>query len=270
MTWVSATRFSALQSIRGLLPMIAIVAGVSLLTPGSGSDDVRDDSPGVEADEVSENRYEYRAQHDPNGIGKFYLGREIAHVMGVAGIPWLERPQREKEESLTLLIDSLDLQAGSQVADIGAGSGVISFLMADKVGRTGKVWAVDIQPEMLAAIQKKKDERNIEQIEPLLCGAKETKLPSESIDTAIFVDVYHELEYPYEVLLDLSGKIKPGGRVILVEYRKEDPEVPIKRVHKMSIAQVRKELEIPELKLKWKEAIETLPWQHILVFEKQK
>lgn len=222
--------------------------------------------PGVNATPVE---YEFRDKHDPNGIGKFYMGREIARVMGAAAISWLERPEREKEESLSKLIDSLKLTEGDRVADIGAGSGVLTFRMAEKVGPTGKVWALDIQPEMLEAIEKRMEERKITNVEPLLCSVKETKLPPSSIDLALFVDVYHELEYPYEMMLDLSQRVKPGGKIVLVEYRKEDPEVLIKLVHKMTAAQVRREMELPEFKLAWKETLDVLPLQHIVVFEKQ-
>lgn len=213
--------------------------------------------------------YEFREKHDPNGIGKFYMEREIARVMGYGGISWLERPEREKEESLTKLVESLDLKEGDQVADIGAGSGVLSFRMSKKVGPNGKIWAVDIQTEMLEAINKKIEEQKVTNVEPLLCTVKETKLPAALIDLALFVDVYHELEFPYEVILDLSKKMKPGGRIVLVEYRKEDPDVPIKLVHKMLEGQVRKEFAFPEFRLKWKKTIDVLPLQHIIIFEKQ-
>lgn len=227
-----------------------------------------DDEPAEETQEES-SRYEFREEHDRNGIGKFYMNREIAHVMGAGAISWLERPEREKEESLTKLVESLGLKEGDQVADIGAGSGVLTFRMSEKVGPNGKIWAVDIQPEMLEAISKKIEENEVGNVEPLLCTVKETKLPDDSLDLALFVDVYHELEFPYEVVLDLAGKMKTGGRIVLVEYRKEDPDVPIKLVHKMSAGQVRKEFSLPEFKLKWKETLDVLPLQHIIIFEKQ-
>jgi len=228
-----------------------------------------EEQPDPASDPESNERYEFREEHDPNGIGKFYMGREIAHVMGVGGIPWLERPQRETEESLSKLIDSLKLQEGDHAADIGAGSGVLTFRMAERVGKSGLVWALDIQPEMLEALDLRREELKIAQVKPLLCTVKETKLPPESIDLALFVDVYHELEFPYEMMLDLSQRMKVGGRVVLVEYRKEDPKVPIKEVHKMHAAQVRRELGLPEFKLKWKETLDVLPRQHIIIFEKQ-
>lgn len=221
-----------------------------------------------EAPQLGDDRYEFRADHDPNGIGKFYMGREIAHVMGFAAAPWLERPEREREERTSQMIRSLRLKPGMTVADIGAGSGVITLRMANQVGKTGKVYAVDIQQEMLDLLADKLNRGNIENIELVLATNKSPRLPENSLDLAIMVDVYHELEFPYESMLELSKCMKPGGRIVLVEFRLEDPNVPIKLVHKMSVAQARKELGLPEFGLKWKETIGVLPWQHVIVFEK--
>jgi precorrin-6B methylase 2 len=213
-------------------------------------------------------RYEFRRNHDPNGIGKFYMGREIAHVMGAAAIPWLERPEREKEEELTTLVEALDLQPGQIVADIGAGSGVITLMMAEKVGESGKVVAVDVQQEMLDAIAFKLKERRLDNVELILSTNKDPRLNPALLDLAIMVDVYHEFEFPYEMMLKISAAMKPGGRVVFVEFRMEDPAVPIKLVHKMTQAQVKKEVAHPEFRLKWKETIDVLPWQHIIIFER--
>jgi ubiquinone/menaquinone biosynthesis C-methylase UbiE len=213
-------------------------------------------------------RYEFRRQHDPNGIGKFYMGREIAHVMGFPAAVWLERPEREAEESLTKLIDALDLKPGMVVADIGAGSGVLTLMMAEKVGATGKALAVDLQQEMLDLLAKKLKVQKIENVELIRGTDKSPRLPADSVDLALMVDVYHEFAFPYEMTLEIAKAMKPGGRVVFVEYRKEDPDVPIKLVHKMTEAQVKKEIEQPEFRLKWKETIGVLPRQHIIVFEK--
>jgi precorrin-6B methylase 2 len=215
-------------------------------------------------------RYQILEAHDPNGTGKFYLGREIALVMGFQAANWLERPEREEEERLTLLVNELKLKPGDVVADIGAGSGVISLMMARKVGPKGKVLAVDIQQEMLDLLAHKLKERRIKNVEPVLAKEKSPNLEPDSIDFALMVDVYHEFEYPYETMLELSKALKPGGRVAFVEYRMEDPEVPIKLVHKMSEAQIKKEISQPEFGLKWKETVRSLPRQHIVIFQRPK
>ncbi|MEP3479801.1 MAG: methyltransferase domain-containing protein [Fuerstiella sp.] len=226
-------------------------------------------STAVADDSGDSERYTYKAQHDPNGIGKFYMGREIAHVMGFAGALWLERDTREEEERLTLLVRSLKLKDADVVADIGAGSGVISFLMAEQVLPTGKIMAVDVQDEMLARLKDRATELGLENVVPIKGTQKAPNLKDESIDVALMVDVYHEFEFPFEMMQAISKAMKPGGRVVLVEYRMEDPTVPIKLVHKMSQAQARKEVEQPSLNLKWTETIAVLPRQHILVFTKQ-
>lgn len=213
-------------------------------------------------------RYTLRRDHDRDGIGKFYLGREIAQVMGFPAAGWLERPEREAEESLTKLIDSLKLKPGMVVADIGAGSGVLTLMMAEKVGNEGKAVAVDVQQEMLDLLARKLKLKKIENVELVRGTDKTPRLPAETIDLALMVDVYHEFAFPYEMMVEISKSLKPGGRVVFVEYRKEDPEVPIKLVHKMTEAQVKKELDQPEFRLKWKETIGVLPRQHIIIFEK--
>ena len=215
-------------------------------------------------------RYSFNDDHDPNGIGKFYMGREIARVMSFHGAPWLERPEREEEEKLSKLIELLNIKPGMNIADIGAGSGRISVLLAKETGKHGIVYAVDIQKEMITLIEKKMKSQNITNIKPVLCTEKSPKLETNSVDLAIFVDVYHELEFPYEVLLELSKVIKAGGRIALVEYRLEDPKIPIKTIHKMSEKQAKRELELKELGFKWIKTHDELPRQHVLVFERLK
>lgn len=213
-------------------------------------------------------RYVKRSQHDPNGIGKFYMGREIAHVMGATAASWLERPEREQEESLTKLVAALKLKPGMVVADVGAGSGVITLMLSEKVGPEGRVVAIDIQQEMLNLLARKLKVKKIDNVVLVKGTDRSAKLKPETIDLALMVDVYHEFAFPYEMLENISQSLKPGGRVVFVEYRREDPAVLIKLVHKMTEAQVRLEAELPEFKLKWKETIATLPLQHIIVFER--
>ncbi len=212
-------------------------------------------------------RYEYRKDHDENGIGKFYMGREIAKVMGHQGADWLERPEREKEEQPSKLYDVLNLKAGEVVADIGAGSGYHTFRLAERVGPKGKVYAVDIQPEMLAIIKKRMKEKLLENIEPILGAEANPKLPDKSVDLILLVDVYHEFSYPYEMTSAMIKALKPGGRLVFVEFRKEDDKVPILQVHKMTEKQVLKEMEPHPLK--WVKTDKTLPWQHVIIFEKK-
>jgi SAM-dependent methyltransferase len=211
--------------------------------------------------------YQYRREHDPNGIGKFYLGREIAHVMGHQAADWLERPEREAEEKPDLLLKALKLKAGDVVADIGAGTGYYSWRMAREVGEKGLVYAVDIQQEMLDLLATKMAERKIANVKGVLGTVTDPKLPARSVDLALMVDVYHEFDHPFEMMQAICRALKPGGRVAFVEFRAEDPKVPIKEVHKMSEAQVRKEMSAQPLE--WVETIATLPWQHVIVFRKK-
>jgi ubiquinone/menaquinone biosynthesis C-methylase UbiE len=201
----------------------------------------------------------------PDGIGKFYQGREIAAVMGFEGAPWLERPSRASEERPDLLVKELHLQGGMTVADIGAGSGYLSRRMAPIVV-PGRVFAVDVQPQMVTLLRELSKNPEFKNLVPIQGDTDEVKLPPASVDLAVLVDVYHELAYPYEVMRSLIQALKPGGRVVLVEYRGEDPAVPIKPLHKMSEAQIRREMSI--LPLTWERTSERLPMQHIVVFRK--
>lgn len=218
----------------------------------------------------SEIRYTFKEEHDRNGIGKFYMGREIAHVMGHQGIAWLERPSREAEEGLSRMIKLLELEEGMVVADIGAGSGVIATMMARKVGPTGTVLAVDIQQEMLDALSIKCKQLDITNVEPVLGTIQSPRLKPNSVDLVIMVDVYHEFSFPYEMLNEIAKSLKPGGRVAFVEYRKEDPRVPIKEIHKMTEAQVIKEGTVKDHGLKYLKTADELPRQHVVFFQKPK
>jgi ubiquinone/menaquinone biosynthesis C-methylase UbiE len=210
--------------------------------------------------------YEYRRQHDPDGIGKFYMGREIAHVMGHQGADWLERPERVEEEKPDALVELLELKPGMNVADIGAGTGYISWRMAQKVGAEGRVYAVDIQQEMLEMLAKQMEKRGVKNVEGVLGTIQHANLQPNSIDLVIMVDVYHEFSHPHEMMESIVSALKPGGRVALVEYRAEDPEVPIKRVHKMTEEQVKREAEAAGLV--WEKTVESLPRQHLIFVKK--
>jgi SAM-dependent methyltransferase len=210
--------------------------------------------------------YETRSVHDPNGTGKFYMGREIAQVMGFEGISWLDRPGREDEERPAVVIDALGLRGGEVVADLGAGSGYFSFRIAPKVGKAGRVLAVDIQDEMLETIRKRSASQKITNVEAVKSSETDPHLPVNGVDLVLMVDVYHELSYPYEVMTKVREALKPGGRAVFVEYRKEDPDVPIKAVHKMSVDQLEKEMKV--IGLVRLQTIETLPSQHIVIFKK--
>ena len=211
-------------------------------------------------------KYEFRQQHDPNGTGKFYMGREIALVMGHQAADWLERPEREEEEKTELLVEALKIRPGEVMADIGAGTGYFSRRLARKVGDQGVVYAVDIQQEMLDLMSRTNALLNIRNIKVILGTPTDPKLPSETIDTILMVDVYHELDHPYEMMQAMTKALKPGGRIVLVEFRGEDSNVPIKRVHKMTEAQVRKEM--AEQPCNWLETLSVLPRQHIIIFRK--
>lgn len=212
--------------------------------------------------------YETRTEHDCNGIGKFYMGREIAHVMGHQAADWLERPQREDEERTDLLIAALKFRDGEVVADIGCGSGFISRKIAGKIGKTGVIYGVEIQQEMLDLLAKRMAQFKIDTVKPVLGTTTDPKLPPASCDTMILVDVYHEFDFPHEMVHHMIAGLKTGGRLVFVEYRKEDPAVPIKKIHKMSEAQVKKEM-TAHPQLEYAETIGALPRQHIIVFRKK-
>lgn len=205
------------------------------------------------------------AQASPDGIGKFFHGREIAHVMGHPAIGWLERENREDEEAPSKAIAALELAPNAVIADIGAGSGYYSFRIAPKVP-LGRVVAVDIQPEMLDFLKKRSAELGIANVAPHLGTISSVDLPAKSLDAALMVDAYHEFSEPAEMLGSLYQSLKPGGRIFLLEYRAEDPNVPIKRLHKMTEAQAR--LEFEDAGFRFVANRQELPWQHFLVFER--
>ena len=211
---------------------------------------------------IQEDYYTFK-RGDYNGIGKWYMGREIAYVMGFQGIGWLERSEREKEENVSSLIKNMKIKSNEVIADIGAGSGYHAFRIASLL-TNGLVYAVDIQPEMLMAIEKTKEFKKVENIKTILGTEKTVELPKNSVDKILMVDVYHEFSFPVEMINSIKNALKPNGELFLIEYRAEDLKVPIKRIHKMTEEQAVKEMKAAGLVLK--ENIDNLPWQHCMIF----
>lgn len=208
--------------------------------------------------------YSYRTPA-PDGIGKVYQGREISFVMGHLGAGWLERPEREREERTDLLLGNLPLEPDDVVADIGAGTGYFSLPIARRVPQ-GRVLAVDIQPEMLAIVADRASAAGLANVVAVQATETDPRLPAGQVDLVLMVDAYHEFSHPQEVMAGVVAGLKPGGRVVLIEYRAEDPEVPILTLHKMSQSQARKEMQAAGLE--WVETRDFLPQQHFMVFAK--
>ncbi len=212
----------------------------------------------------SDNFYQ-KGERTRDGTGKYYMGREISQVMGHLGAGWLERPKREQEERTDLLVKNMKLSKSDHVADIGAGSGYFSFRISPLVPK-GKVLAVDISPQMLGIIRAKKSKGTFTNVFTVQSSIKSTTLDEESIDCALIVDAYHEFSYPREMASSIFKALKKEGRLILIEYRKEDPSVPIKLLHKMTQKQAIKE--ISQVGFVWKKTLDFLPQQHFIIFEK--
>ncbi len=193
-----------------------------------------------------------------------YKGRTIAQTMSFHGAPWLIRDTREQEENPRKLLAALELKSGQTVADIGCGNGYYTLLMARKVGPQGRVYAVDIQPEMLALLEERAQAAGIDNIVPVLSSPADPKLPDDAIDLILLVDVYHEFAYPEQMLAGMRRALSPDGVVALAEYRLEDPQIPIKLLHKMSKKQIRREYESNGFELK--RQFDELPWQHLMFF----
>ncbi|WP_276497483.1 class I SAM-dependent methyltransferase [Pontibacter litorisediminis] len=213
---------------------------------------------------VKDNGYTYKTP-GRGGIGKVYMGREIAGIISPAGGAWLERETREEQDKASLAIENMPLRPNSVVADIGAGVGYYTFRVAPKVPE-GKVYAVEVQEEFVNALKKRAAERGVENVEVVKGGSQAINVPDSSLDLAFMVDVYHELEYPKEMLQAIHRALKPDGLLLLLEYRAEDPEVQVKELHKMTAEQVNKELSANGFVLHRQG--EFLPRQHFLVFRK--
>ena len=193
-------------------------------------------------------------------------GRRIAPVMGMGGADWLVRSEREAEESPDAALDAIVIRKGAVIADIGAGVGYFTWRMAERTGPEGKVYANDLQPEMLERLKKNVAERGLHNVETVLGSTDDPRLPAGKIDLVLLVDVYHEFSQPQKMLRKIRQALKPDGRLVLLEYRKEDPKIPIRPEHKMSVAEVKAEIE-PE-GFHFEKSLETLPRQHILIFTK--
>ena len=213
---------------------------------------------------LGQDRYKIRTG-DPNGINKWYMGRQISQVMSHYGIDWLERDERDIEENTSLLLKNLDVKPGMVIADVGAGSGYHSALLSKMVGN-GKVFAVDVEPEMIAYLNKRIKQEKLSRIVPVLSTEQKLSITENTVDMVLLVDVYHEFSYPYEMALSMLSALKPGGKLVLVEFRSEDPKVPIKTIHKMSLVQAIKEFKAAGFK--FVKNIDNLPWQHCMVFVK--
>ena len=244
-----------------LFIFVCMIGVVFLLTDTPSGDLQSETAPTRPASTMYEQKTPSR-----DGIGKIYMGREISRVMGHQGAEWLERPEREREEMPNRLVEMLKLKAGDVVADIGIGTGYIARRISPKIGETGVIYGVEIQQEMLDILAEKMAEAGITNIKGVLGTITDPKLPPNSVDLAIMVDVYHEFSHPYEMMQNICRGLKIGGRVAFVEYRLEDDNVPIKRLHKMSELQVIKEA-TPH-PLSWIETLDDLPWQHVIIFEK--
>lgn len=237
---------------------IALAAALSVLAAGPAT------APVAHAQTAAPAQAAASQPRDPNVHP--VSGRRYAGVMGYQGAPWLDREERDIEEEPDRAINALGLQPGMVVADVGAGSGYMSVRMAGKVGPKGKVYATDIQPQMLELLRRRLARENITNIEPVLGGVDDPRLPEGALDLILMVDVYHEFSEPQKMLRGMMKALKPGGRLVLLEYRKEDPDVPIRYEHKMSVAEARMELEAEGFRFGKVDGI--LPRQHILTFVK--
>jgi SAM-dependent methyltransferase len=236
----------------------AAVLALALVAPSAGAQS--------SAARDCADRYSTRANAAPGGTGRVHLGREIAPVMSHLGAGWLERPEREQEERASIAIRELRLRPNDVVADLGAGSGWYSVRLARQVPQ-GRVLAVDVQPEMLALVRAQAARAGLANIEPVLAGVDDPRLPAAGVDVVLMVDVYHELSQPCEVMQGVARALKPGGRVALIEFRGEDPAVPILPLHKMTRAQVDREMAAAGFERV--RSFDALPWQHLLIYAKR-
>lgn len=259
---------AASRNLLQLLAIVAVAMVVLVILMNRGGDErVEEDAPVVEESYKFEPRpHEYiEGDATREGIGKYYMNREIAQVMGHPAINWLERPSRENEEAPSAILDALDLAPDAVVADIGAGSGYYSSRLAALIPE-GRVVAVDIQPEMLEFLARRMTDEGVGNVEPHLGRIESIDLPPKTLDGVLMVDAYHEFSHPHEMMQSVMHALKPGGRVYLLEYKSGDPTVNIKPLHTMTETQVLSEMEVHGLR--HVETVGDLPMQHLLVFEK--
>jgi len=249
--------------MRTAFPLLGLLVALCLVPAACGQNPPEPPPPPSRAADTGD--VYTRTEPSRDGIGKVYMGREISKVMGHRGAAWLERPSRADKEQPAVLVDSMTLAPTDVVADIGAGTGYFTFRLAPRVPQ-GRVFAVDIQPEMLDIMRRDIENNSIDNVTLVKGTVQDPNLPADSIDAALMVDAYHEFSHPREMMINLKEALVPGGRVFLVEYRKEDPSVPIKPLHKMTEAQARKELEA--VGFEWLKTQDMLPRQHVLVFRK--
>lgn len=260
------TRFGIPQQLIKALKIQLLALTLANFLPSSIFAQVAKSAEGKKAEQKPAESAEVDPHQLPDKPGNF-MGRAIAPVMSYLGADWLLRDTREQEEQPEQMIDALNLKAGDVVADVGAGVGYTSVRLAKRVGNTGKVYATDIQPQMIRMLKSNIRAMKLEKVViPTLCTATDTKLPDGEIDLIIMVDVYHECSNPIETLKGLKKALKPGGRLVLIEFRAEDPDVPIRPEHKMTLAQARKEVEAQGFKFQKNDP--RLPWQHIIIFQK--
>jgi SAM-dependent methyltransferase len=257
---VSSQRLSNVVSL-GLIAALTVSA-CAVSACGSSERGAINDASAV--DQSKREHYEF-GPASRDGIGKFYMGREISHVMGHLGAGWLERPDRQREERTDLLVDNLPLTESSTVADIGAGTGYFSFRIAERVPG-GEVLAVDIQQEMLDIIESRKAGGAPNNVKTILGSERDPRLPEAAVDVILMVDAYHEFSYPREMGQAMAKALRPGGYLVLIEYRGEDPAVAIKPLHKMTAAQAIAEMQA--IGLEWERTEDVLPQQHFLVFRR--
>jgi ubiquinone/menaquinone biosynthesis C-methylase UbiE len=249
---------------RGLLvPVVVILLISALLAQEAGSGKPPADTPTAKAKTTPKAKPSRRPHRD---TARAYMGRPIAEVMSYLGADWLVRETREQEEQPDAMLDALKIPPGATVADVGAGVGYTTLRLARRVGPQGMVLATDLQPEMIRMLKENVRQAGLENVKPILCTQTDPKLPEGAVDLILLVDVYHECSDPEAALKGWRKALKPGGRLVLVEFRAEDPDVPIKPEHKMTLEQVRKEIEPKGYA--FKDSLEFLPWQHIIIFEK--